>query len=420
MSNFSFVHAADLHLDSPFATLHVDNPDLARILRSATFEAFDRVVQLCLEKQVDFLLVAGDVYDGADRSLRAQVKFRDGLQRLDEAGIRSFVVHGNHDPLEGWSSTLEWPSGVHVFGDHVETVELKKDGTLLACIQGISYPQRDERRNLSLLFHRTGSAFQIALLHANVGSDTGHEPYAPCSMEDLLRSEMDYWALGHVHSKRVLSNLLPFVVYPGNPQGRNIKETGEKGCYLVKVGDDKEVEMEFHATDVIRWTTYDLPIHDLQTEQDLMNAFERVCVGISEKASGRPTMLRISLSGRSPLFKFLKAPNTLPDLLEILHEMGSSYSPPVWVEQIQLSVGPDVDPMVRMKERDFLGDLIRYSRELLGKRDLGALVKEDLAPLFESTRIHRYLDSPGDRELRELLEEAERICLENLHGEEAP
>jgi exonuclease SbcD len=420
MSNFSFVHAADLHLDSPFATLHVDNPDLARILRSATFEAFDRVVQLCLEKQVDFLLVAGDVYDGADRSLRAQVKFRDGLQRLAEAGIRSFVVHGNHDPLEGWSSTLEWPSGVHVFGDHVETVELKKDGTLLACIQGISYPQRDERRNLSLLFHRTGSAFQIALLHANVGSDTGHEPYAPCSMEDLLRSEMDYWALGHVHSKRVLSNLLPFVVYPGNPQGRNIKETGEKGCYLVKVGDDKEVEMEFHATDVIRWTTYDLPIHDLQTEQDLMNAFERVCVGISEKASGRPTMLRISLSGRSPLFKFLKAPNTLPDLLEILHEMGSSYSPPVWVEQIQLSVGPDVDPMVRMKERDFLGDLIRYSRELLGKRDLGALVKEDLAPLFESTRIHRYLDSPGDRELRELLEEAERICLENLHGKEAP
>jgi DNA repair exonuclease SbcCD nuclease subunit len=419
MPNFSFVHAADLHLDSPFAALNVDNPDLARILRSATFEAFDRVVQLCLEKQVDFLLVAGDVYDGADRSLRAQVKFRDGLQRLDEAGIHSFVVYGNHDPLDGWSSTLEWPSGVHVFGDHVETVEVKKDGTLLACIQGISYPKRDERRNLSLLFHRTGSAFQIGLLHANVGSDTGHEPYAPCSLEDLLKSEMDYWALGHVHRKRVLSKHLPFVVYPGNTQGRNIKETGEKGCYLVKVGDDKEVEMEFHATDVIRWTTYDLPIHDLQTEQELINALDHVCVGISEKTSGRPAMARITLSGRSPLFKFLKAPNRVSDLLEILHETGSSYSPSVWVEQIQLSVGPDIDPMLRMKERDFLGDLIRYSRELLGERHLVALVREDLAPLFESATIHRYLDSPGDRELRELLEEAERICLENLHGEEA-
>jgi len=420
MPHFSFVHTADLHLDSPFAALNVDHPDLARLLRSATFEAFDRVVQLCLEKQVDFLLVAGDIYDGADRSLRAQVRFRDGLQRLDEAGIRSFVVHGNHDPLDGWSSTLEWPSGVHVFGDHVETVEVEKNGTLLACIQGISYPKRDERRNLSLLFRRTRSAFQVGLLHANVGTDTGHEPYAPCSLDDLLKSEMDYWALGHVHSKRVLSKQLPYVVYPGNPQGRNIKETGEKGCYLVKVGDDDEVEVEFHATDVIRWTTYDLPIHDLHTEQDLINALDHVCVGISEKASGRPTMARITLSGRSPLFKFLKAPNTVSDLLEILHEMGSSYSPSVWVEQIHLSVGPDIDPMVRMKERDFLGDLIRYSRELLAERDLGALLREDLAPLFESARIHRYLDSPGDRELRGLLEEAERICLESLHGEEAP
>jgi DNA repair exonuclease SbcCD nuclease subunit len=419
MPNFSFVHAADLHLDSPFSTLNVDNPDLARLLRSATFEAFDRVVQLCLEKQVDFLLVAGDVYDGADRSLRAQVKFRDGLQRLDEAGIRSFVVHGNHDPLDGWSSTLEWPSGVHVFGDHVETLEVKKNGTLLACVQGISYPKRDERRNLSLLFNRAGPAFHIGLLHANVGSDTGHEPYAPCALEDLLKAEMDYWALGHVHSKSVLSKNLPLVVYPGNTQGRNVKETGEKGCYLVKVEDDKEVEIEFHATDVIRWTTYDLPIHDLQTEQDLINALDQVCSGLSEKASGRPTMARMTLSGSGPLFTFLRAPNTVSDLLEILHDRGSSYSPSVWVEQIQISVGPDIDPVVRMKERDFLGDLIRYSQELLGERHLAELLREDLAPLFESSRIHRYLDSPGDRELRELLEEAERICLENLHGEEA-
>ena len=252
-----------------------------------------------------------------------------------------------------------------------------------------------------------------------MGSDTGHEPYAPCALEDLLKAEMDYWALGHVHRKRVLSKNLPFVVYPGNTQGRNIKETGEKGCYLVKVGDDKEVEIEFHATDFIRWTTYDLPIHDLQTDQDLISALDQVCAGQSETASGRPAIARITLSGSGPLFKFLKTPNSISDLLEILHEMGSSYSPSVWVEQIRVHVSPDIDPVVRMKERDFLGDLIRYSRELLGERHLGELLREDLAPLFESSRIHRYLDSPGDRELRKLLEEAERICLENLHAEEA-
>jgi exonuclease SbcD len=418
MPNFSFVHTADLHLDSPFATLNLNNPGLADILRSATFEAFDKVIQLCLEKRVDFLLVAGDVYDGGDRSLRAQVKFRDGLKRLDEAGIRSFVVHGNHDPLDGWSSALEWPLGVHVFGDHLQTLEVKRNGSFLASIQGISYPKRDERRNLSLLFSRTGPGFHIGLLHANVGSDTGHEPYAPCSLEDLLKPEMDYWALGHVHRRRVLSQNLPFVLYSGNTQGRNMKETGEKGCYLVKVGEDKDVEMEFHATDVIRWTTQDLPIHDLQSEQDLINALDQVCLDISKRESGRPAIARITLSGRGPLYKFLRRPDTVYDLLEVLHEMGMSYSPFVWVEQIQLRVNPEIDPEARMKERDFLGDLLRYSRELSGDEHFMELVREDLAPLFEDSRVRRFLDFPEEEKLKDLLKEAEKICLENLDGEE--
>ncbi len=419
MPSFSFVHAADLHLDSPFATINLNNPDLAHSLRSATFEAYDWVVQLCLENSVDFLLVAGDIYDGADRSLRAQVKFRDGLKRLDEAGVRSFVVHGNHDPLDGWSSTLEWPPGVHVFGDHLETLEIKRNGGLLACIQGISYPSRDERRNLSLLFKRTGPAFHIGLLHANVGSETGHEPYAPCTLEDLLKPEMDYWALGHVHRKRILSRNLPVIIYPGNTQGRNIKEMGERGCYLVKVSEDREVATTFHATDVIRWTAHDLPIHGLQTEQELINSLDRVCLDISKRASGRPTLARVTLSGTSPLYKWLRGPNALSDLLEILHETGMSYSPYVWVEQIQLAVGPEIDPMTRMKERDFLGDLLRYSRELMGDRHFEDLVREELAPLFDDARFRRYFGSPEGHDLKALLGEAEKICLESLHGEEA-
>ena len=418
MSNFSFIHAADLHLDSPFATLSPNNPDLAAMLRSGTFEAFDKVMQLCLEKRVDFLLVAGDIYDGADRSLRAQVKFRDGLKRLSEAGIRSFVVYGNHDPLDGWSSTLEWPPSVHLFGDHVETLEVKRNGSLLACIQGISYPKRDERRNLSLLFERTGPAFHIGLLHANVGTDTGHEPYAPCALEDLLRPEMDYWALGHVHGKKVLSQHVPFVVYPGNTQGRNIKEKGEKGCYLVKVGEDKDVEIEFHAADVIRWKRQDLPIHGLQTEQDLINALDQLCLDMSKRESGRPVIARITLSGSGPLYEFLRRRNTLSELLEILRETAMSHSPFVWVEQIQLRVGPEIDRKARMRERDFLGDLLRLSQELSKDQHFEEMLGEDLNPLFHDTRGRRFLDFPGREKLKGLLKEAERICLENLDGGE--
>jgi len=419
MTSFSFIHAADIHLDSPFSALSQDNPDLAATMRSATFEAFENVIQLCLDKGVDFLLVAGDVYDGADRSLRAQVRFRDGLKRLDETGIRSFVAHGNHDPLSGWSSSLEWPPGVHLFGDHVETVPVKRaEGHLLAFIQGVSYPKRDERRNLSHLFKRTDPAFHIGLLHANLGSDTGHEPYAPCSMEDLLKPEMDYWALGHVHASKILSPDLPVILYPGNTQGRNIRETGEKGCYLVKVSEDKEVETEFHVTDVIRWTTREIRINDMQSDQDLVDALDKACLDISGNGSGRPSIARVTLTGSGPLFRSLQDPNTVPDLLEMVREIGISCSPSVWIEQIGLRIDPEFDPAIRMKDHDFIGELLRYSTELSADGNFQELMRKELSPLLENSRARRFLDLPDNLRLKDLLKEAEKGCLQGLQGKE--
>ncbi len=419
MTSFSFIHTADLHLDSPFSTLGQENPDLASAMRSATFESFDRVIQLCLDKRVDFLLVAGDVYDGADRSLRAQVRFRDGLGRLAKAGIQSFVVHGNHDPLNGWSSSLEWPTGVHLFRDRLETVEVKRNGEMLAFIQGISYPKKDERRNLSQLFKRTDPAFHIGLLHANVGSDTGHEPYAPCSMDDLLKPEMDYWALGHVHSSRILSNEMPVVLYPGNIQGRNIRETGEKGCYLVTVDDENRIETEFHATDTIRWVIREIAIDNMRTEQDMIDALDRMCIDLSGNSFGRSVIARILLTGGGVLTKPLRAPGTVPDLLEIVRETGTSCSPSVWVERIRLRITSGSDPAARMKKQDFVGELLRYSSELSDAKNFEELVMNELSSLFEDRRVRRFLDLPDRDKLKDLLKEAEKICLFGLHEEEA-
>src|SRR3990172_993244 len=149
MTPFSFIHAADLHLDSPFKGVIGEAPHIAEAVYSATFDAFESLINLCIEKQVNFLLIAGDVYDGRDRSLRAQLRFRDGLERLAERGISAFVVHGNHDPLKGWSNQIVWPSGVHVFGaEEVETVTFAMDGKPVAFISGISYMEAQETRNL--------------------------------------------------------------------------------------------------------------------------------------------------------------------------------------------------------------------------------------------------------------------------------
>ncbi|MCH8225243.1 MAG: DNA repair exonuclease, partial [Chloroflexi bacterium] len=122
MTRIRFVHAADLHLDSPFSGLRSIVPEIAQTLHQATFNAYDNIIDLCIREQVDALLVAGDIFDGADRSLRAQLKFADGLNRLEAANIRSFICHGNHDPLDGWEAKITLPGGCHRFGAELTQV----------------------------------------------------------------------------------------------------------------------------------------------------------------------------------------------------------------------------------------------------------------------------------------------------------
>ena len=201
MTLLRFVHAADLHLDSPFKGLRDAAPEgIAGEISNATFRTYDNIIDLCIRERVDALLVAGDVYDGAERSLRAQRKFIEGLERLDEQGIRSFVCQGNHDPLDGWEARLAYPILCHRFGREWERVPVFPEDPARAVVHGISYPKSDVRDNLALgLGNVTPAGFSIGLLHANVGSDTGHESYAPCTVDDLRQAGVDYWALGHVH-----------------------------------------------------------------------------------------------------------------------------------------------------------------------------------------------------------------------------
>jgi DNA repair protein SbcD/Mre11 len=187
VDEWCFVHAADLHLDTPFAGIARLDGDLAARLQRASLEAFEALVDLTLERDAAMLLLAGDVYDGAERGIRAQLTMHRELSRLAAADIRTCIVAGNHDPLDGWSAIDSWPGLVTEFGaTEPGIVEVERDGDLLAVVTGISYAQRDEHRNLARLLRRTGvDVLHIGLLHANVGSNPDHAPYAPCSVEDL-------------------------------------------------------------------------------------------------------------------------------------------------------------------------------------------------------------------------------------------
>jgi DNA repair protein SbcD/Mre11 len=288
-------------------------------LREATFRAWDRVICACIENRAAFLLVAGDVFDASQKSLRAQLRFREGLERLDRNSIPVFVAHGNHDPLDSLSASLPPPPNTYVFRSEVETREVSRDGQLLALVTGVSHPRKNESRNLAKLFRSPASpngahVFRVGLLHCNVGAETGHDPYAPCNLDDLVNAGYDYWALGHVHERRVLSRS-PWIVYPGNTQGRSLRELGPRGCLLVDVEEAEVVgEPSLIETDAVRWISGDVEVEPFSNTQELLDGLVAKCQKLQQSAIGRPVMSRLVVNGRTPLYRELRRPGHAADL----------------------------------------------------------------------------------------------------------
>ncbi len=415
-----FVHAADIHLDSPFMGLAEVAPDVQKLLCDATFKAFDNVIGLCLSENVDFLLLAGDIYDAKDRSLRAQLRFRDGLARLDEAGIRTFVAHGNHDPLDGWKADLKWPDLVHVFSaDRVESVVYERDGEARAIIHGISFGKAEVRDNLAVRFARQDSPlFQVGLLHGNVGSNTGHENYAPCTRQDLDLSGLDYWALGHVHNHQILSERGPCVVYSGNTQGRHINESGPRGCFLVSVDDSGDVEPQFVPTDVVRWQSADLSIEGIADIDGLIDEGSRCLSDVQGASDGRPTICRLTITGRGPMHSELCNLPRQDEYLEEIREAGARLAPVVFIADVRLKTGPDVNIDVRMKSQDIVGDCLRLVREYQTDDERLKEFRSCLDELFNHRDVRRYLERFEDEAVIEMLQSAQSLLLDELLGDE--
>jgi exonuclease SbcD len=416
--SFTFVHAADLHLDSPFVGVTAEGPQLSGLLRHSTFRAFDSLVELCIREEALFLVIAGDVYDGADRSLRAQLRFRDGLARLSAAGIRTFVAHGNHDPLSGWSNRINWPEQVTVFGaDEVQTYTVSDGQGPIATVSGISFRERNENRQLHREFTLPdASLFHVAVLHCNCGGDQRHDPYSPCAVHDLESLGFDYWALGHVHERKILCARPP-IVYPGNTQGRSARELGERGCYLVRVDATGNAELDFRVLDAVRWETAEVDIASVATVDELVAKLEQCLEDSGDRAGKRPVLARIALVGSGPLYGELRRAGATEDLQERLREIGLNRRPPVWLEQLSNQCRPEIDVTARAQEGDLLGEVLQVA---LSVRAGGAALDDAraaLSELYEHTRLRRGLAALEADELQDILQEAERLCIDLLEPE---
>ena len=423
MRAFRFLHASDLHLDSPFRG-HVDAaPELAPVLREATFRTFARLVDIAITEKVDFVLLAGDLYDGKDRSLRAQLALREGLVRLDEAKIKSFVVHGNHDPLSGRYAQLSLPPSVHVFDGTLASVPIKKDWEVIATITGVSYARADVTENLAKTFPRPeGDGFPIGLLHANLGGDTGHANYAPCTLGDLASSGYRYWALGHVHTQAVHRSGETVAAYPGNPQGRSVRELGPRGCLLVEVSQSGKVETQPVIADEVRWHRPAVSIEGLTTLDELIERIDeeiraRMNPGTGHNPSGH--VFRVDLTGRGALHADLARGGDLFDLLRVVRGRWHARSSPArfaLIESLVDATGREVDRAALQGRQTILGEALKLAGDAKNPGAAREELKTVLENLFKKAGMRDAVDGPTEVDLDRILERAVEMAIDALES----
>lgn len=348
MTVFKFVHAADLHLDSPLLGLAGKSAEYAARVEAASREAFDNLVALAVDEGCRFVVLAGDIFDGDLRNFQTGLYFVDGMRRLEMAGIDVFMVLGNHDSANRFADKLSLSGNVRVFPKSKPATHVLED--VRVAIHGRSFPRPDVSEDIAREYPAaTDAAFNIGVLHtACAGSEGHHARYAPCTAEQLSNHGYDYWALGHVHTYAVLAEY-PHIVYPGNLQGRHPREIGPKGAVLVTVDDGKVASLEHRALDVVRWDALSIDVSGTQDDRDLLDLIRIGLLASTAGVGGRPVALRLTLTGTTSLHAKMALERGA--FREDVETLLATLSHDVWLEKLVLATEPPsipeaVDPTV--------------------------------------------------------------------------
>jgi DNA repair exonuclease SbcCD nuclease subunit len=311
---FRFVHTADVHLDSPLRSLALRSPEVAEIIGNATRQAFENVIELCLHEQVDALLLAGDLYDGDQTSMKTARFLGEQMRLLHEAGIAVFVIRGNHDALSRITKEVTYPPNVHLFSGRATPVAVQRPAAEVpVTVHGLSFTLPHAPDSLLDKYRPpVGGAINIGLMHTSLDGAPGHDIYAPCSLSKLDAHGFDYWALGHIH-KRSVARGKATVVMPGMPQGRDIGESGAKSATLVTIGDDRRVTLEERVTSVAQFELVEVGLTGTEDWRDAVAAIHEGLRNARAQAVSEHLVARLRLTGPTPLAWRLRRD---PDLLQ--------------------------------------------------------------------------------------------------------
>jgi DNA repair exonuclease SbcCD nuclease subunit len=405
------VHAADIHLDSPLVGLSRYEGAPVERIREATRRAFDNLIALCVDEQASLLLLAGDLYDGSWKDYSTGLYFSARMSRLREAGVRVVWIRGNHDASSQIVRRLE-P------GDNVRELSIKRADTAIyedlgLAVHGQGFASREVRDNIALAYPEPlPGLVNIGLLHTSVTGRPGHEPYAPCKLEELISKGYDYWALGHVHAREELCRE-PWVVFPGNLQGRHVRETGAKGATLIEIEAGGVRAVSPVVLDVVRFARLAVDGSDCDHAEDVLDrariAFERA----AEAADGRLVAARVEIGGAGRVHDELglEPERFIAELRRLATDCGD-----VWLENVSIQTAPAVD-LAELRDRDDpLGQVFRELDRL--RADPSALTELAGAALGDFkpklAELGSGADGAGPGDLGAALDDVERLLLPRL------
>lgn len=409
---FRFVHTADVHLDSPLRSLALRNPDLAELIGDATRGTFTRIIDLCLDEQVDALMIAGDLYDGDQTSMKTALFLAQQLRRLDEAGIRTFIVRGNHDAQSRITKELVLPDGVKLFGGWGEVVEPDRpSGGIPIAVHGISFAKPQAPESLVPKFKSpVAGAFNIGLLHTSLGGSAAHDDYAPCSVSELVDAGFDYWCLGHVH-KREVHREVPHIVMPGMPQGRDIGEAGPKSATMVRVDDDSAVDCQAHPTCIAQFERIAVDLTGTEEWRDVAGRIGTSLERERQHVAADHLVVRLELRGATGLAWRLRRDR---DLVKAEADRQAGMIGKTWVEEVDIAATADGEAA---NSAGPVGELAAEMRNISTSeefRQQALKIVDDLPP--EARRAFGDNEAERGAILKALIAEGHEATIAHLRG----
>ncbi len=418
-----FIHAADIHLDSPLRGLERYEGAPAEEIRQASRRAFENLVQMAIDESVAFVLIAGDLYDGDWKDHRTGLYFVSQMVRLREAGIPVITIAGNHDAANKMTRTLPLPENVRMLDyRRPETFLLESMGV---AIHGQSFATGAVMEDLSAAYPpAVAGMLNIGLLHTCASGREGHQPYAPCTISGLTSKHYDYWALGHVHGHEVLGRE-PEIIFSGNTQGRHIHESGPKGCMLVQVDAQQRLRPELRTLDVFRWHSCWVDASGAESKEELLERFRQRLADLMVQSDGLSMAVRVQTSGPCKAHQEIAARprQWLNDVRSTALDLGGGR---VWVEKVHTATTLPVNLDEALLSDGPVGELARLIEELRGDSDaVQRLLADDWDELRkklppELTEGPEAIDPGKPDTAGELLDQVRQMLVSQMVSPEKP